>query len=233
MAAVDDLAALQDLDDALAKDTTRLREIRGQMHEPEALAAARAAAEQAERDLAAVRHELRELEAEAQSVRQKRQAGQARLYGGKVVNPRELQSLESESEALGRRLSQLDDQALDRMVSAEQALALRDETAARLAEQAAAEAERMRDLTLQAEAVTQQGRRHQEAVQRLRAALPPVLLARYDSIKARKAGRAMARLRRGVCGACGVQVPTHVVQRAQQKNDLVPCPSCARLLCPE
>lgn len=233
MAAVDDLAALQDLDDALAKDIARLREARAQMREPEALVAARAAAEKAARDLDALRREVHEQEAEAQTVRQKRQAGQARLYGGKVVNPRELQSLESEAEALGRRLSQLDDALLERMMAGEQATARRDETAARLAEQIAAYTERTRDLSAQAEAIQAEGRQHQEAMQRLRAALSAQLLSRYDNVKARKAGRAVARLRRGTCSACGVQVPTHVIQKAQQRTDLVPCPSCARLLCPE
>jgi uncharacterized protein len=233
VAAVDDLAALQDLDDALAKDIARLRDLRAQMHEPEALAAARTAAEQADRDLAALRREVHEMEAEGQTVQQKRQAGQARLYGGKVVNPRELQSLESEAEALGRRLSQLDDQLLDRMMTTEQATALRNETAARLAEQVAAYSELTSDLSAQAEAVQAQARQRQDTLQRLRSTLPADLLARYDNVKARKAGRAVARLRRGTCSACGVQVPTHVVQRAQQRTELVPCPSCARLLCPE
>lgn len=233
MALVDDLAALQDLDDALAKDAARLREMRAQMRESEEVAALRAAAQESEKALAETRRALHDLEVEAQSVSEKRKAGRDRLYSGKVANPRELQNLEAESEALGRRLAQLEDQVLECMMAAEQATSHRDQLVARLQEQVAAEGNRMRDLSAQAEALRQQVLQRQELAQRLRAGLPTATLAQYDGIKARKAGRAVARLRHGVCSACGVQVPTHVVQRAQQREGLVSCPSCARLLCPE
>lgn len=232
MAQVDDLAALQDLDDDLARETARLREIRASLQEPEALLLARRDASEAEQTVASLRRSIRELEHEVETVRAKREAGQRKLYGGEVSNPRDLRGLEAEAEALARRRARLEDDLLKQMLDLEQASEAQAAGRERLAALEAEFAERNRALIAEAQVLQAKAEETQARLRRLRQSLPSPLLTRYDTLKARKGGKAIARMRRDVCLACGVQVPTNVAQRAQQRQDLVPCPSCSRLLCP-
>ena len=233
MSTIEDLAGLQELELELDRIRARLLEIQALYAEPETLLQERAHVEDLSAQLAELRRRLRDLEDENANVRTKRDAGQKRLYGGTVTNPRELSGLEAEAEALGRRLAQLEDQQLTLMLeidatsqsyaeAATKAKALEEDHAlltARLREeQAALEAER---------------RSLEPQIAARRARVDKAALARYDALKARKGGRAIAPLRQGSCGACGVAVPTNIVQKAELRQELVPCPSCGRYLMPD
>jgi predicted nucleic acid-binding Zn-ribbon protein len=233
MPTVDDLADLQEAEDSLNRSLARLREIRAQYADPEALLQARDKAARLEVEAATLRRRLRELEGEAQAVRTKREQGQQRLYSGTVTNPRELASLEAEGESLGRRLSQLEDQELALMIEIETATEAHQEASTQVQELEREHASRTADLRQEEAGLEVEVARLQQKVALMRERLPAQALSRYESLKARKGGRAVARIRRGTCGACGVQVPTNVVQRAQQRQDLVMCTSCGRILCPD
>jgi predicted nucleic acid-binding Zn-ribbon protein len=233
MAVVDELAALQDLEDSLVRDVARLREIRALLVEPAELIEARRQSGATEQVLAELRRGLRAMESETESVRAKRKAGQDRLYGGTVTSPRELVGLETEAEALARRLAHLEDEALALMLELEQATLVSRGRAAAVSEIEARFSERASVLRAEAESLQARSTQIQASIKRQEARLPPEQLARYTALKAHKGGRAVARLRRDTCKACGVQVPTHVVQRAGQRAAEVLCPSCGRLLCPE
>ena len=232
MSRVDDLAALQELEQALSRATARLGEIRRLRAEPPELLAAREEAAAAQENLASLQRKLRATEVEATSTRQKRQAGQERLYGGSVTNPRELTGLEREAESLSRRLQQLEDQILELMLGVEEATETSEAKTRHLTDLEQRHSQRRAQLEAEGQELQAEAARLRQDLQRLRGALPADLLGRYDSLKARKGGRAIAPLQRGVCQACGVQVPTHVAQRAQQSEELVPCPSCGRFLWP-
>lgn len=233
MSTVVDLADLQEVELALSSIRARLQEIRTLYTEPPSIVRARAGSEALQAELESLRRKLRGLEEETETVRGKRDAGQKRLYSGTVSNPRELASLEAEAEALGRRLSQLDDQALELMLEIESAAQAYDEAAAELEaleQEQAALVERLHSEQTDLESKCAQ--LEPEAARR-RADIAPVVLTRYDSLKARKGGRAIAPIRRGSCGACGVQLPTNTIQKAEQQQEMVPCPSCNRILAPE
>lgn len=233
MSTVDDLANLQDAEDARAKALARLRDIQEQYAEPEALVRAREQAAHLEGEIEALRRRLREMEAEAATVRAKRETGQQRLYSGTVGNPRELASLEAEGESLARRLSQLEDQMLNLMIEIESNTQAHREVAAEAQLLTQEHSIRTASLRQEQEALEVEAGRLQQAIAQERDRLPAAILRRYDSLKARKGGRAVARLRHGTCGACGVQLPTNVIQRAQQGEDLITCTSCGRILCPD
>src|SRR5690606_13009687 len=56
------------------------------------------------------------------------------------------------------------------------------------------------------------------------------LLERYEAMRKRKSGIAIAPVENGVCGACHVQLPTGVVSGLGSVQTLVLCPSCGRYL---
>jgi len=233
MASVRDLAILQDAEDRLHRNTIRRREIANELQDPEDLVNARQQVNEIDEKLTSLRKALRTLEAEAETVRQKREAGEKRLYSGKVGNPRELQHLENESKSLSRRLSQLDDRMLDLMIEIDQATQHYKESSERLATLEDQNKQRVQELMHEREQLEAEAAELTQTIERLSEALPSELLSRYQALKARKGGRGVAHLRNNICQACGVQVPTHVVQRVQQGQELVTCPSCGRLLSPD
>jgi len=233
MSTVDDLAALQEVELALARVAARLQEIQSLYAEPEPIIHGRAQSLRLHGELEDRRRLLRGLEDETTAVRNKRESGQKRLYSGAVTNPRELASLEAEAEALGRRLRQLEDQELELMLEIEAAGQAYHEATAEL-KSLEEEHTALRERLHHEEAELEQERaRLEPQAEQQRSRLAEAVLTRYDSLKARKGGRAIGALRRGSCGACGVQVPTNVIQKADQRQELVPCPSCGRILAPE
>lgn len=63
-----------------------------------------------------------------------------------------------------------------------------------------------------------------------RATLVPGTLATYDRLRQSKAGRAMAQLKNNGCDICGMQLPTGLLSRLEESEDLVFCPDCGRIL---
>ncbi len=64
--------------------------------------------------------------------------------------------------------------------------------------------------------------------------LPQDLVQEYQTIRKARKGVGLARMVLASaghrCGACNVQLPTHVAQRVHQGNVVVRCPSCGRIL---
>lgn len=61
-------------------------------------------------------------------------------------------------------------------------------------------------------------------------AIPAPLLTRYEELRKRKAGSAVAKLEGDLCTACNVTVPTGIASAARNNDELTPCPGCGRIL---
>jgi predicted nucleic acid-binding Zn-ribbon protein len=64
----------------------------------------------------------------------------------------------------------------------------------------------------------------------IRARIGAADLALYDDLRQRQAGTAVARLKRGICQACGVDVPTSMARAVERGEGIHYCPICNRLL---
>jgi hypothetical protein len=232
MPGVRELAALQQAEEQLAQGQARLKEIARALAEPAALLAKRMEVASAEAKVQELRRQLRLHEEEANLIRAKKRAGEEKLYSGTVTNPRELRNLQMEGETLSRRLAQLEDDILSLMLALDEANSALATAAQELAALEGENAERVAALQAQQAELGVQVQKLQAELGRLRGLLPPGLLQRYESLKARKGGRAVALVRGENCQACGVQLPTHVIQRLKQGGELVLCPACGRILCP-
>lgn len=155
-----------------------------------------------------------------------------RMFGGAVSSPRELESMSEEVAHLKERRSGLEDRALEAMDATESAgesvgaaesaeEALRAELATAEAALAAAEAE-LDGLI----AVERQAR--EEAA----AALPPDLLARYETIRSKLGGVGAARLDGNRCLGCHLSLPTGEVERLRKEppDAVLLCENCQRIL---
>jgi len=230
MSSASRLYALQETDLAIDALRQRLAQIRSQLGETEELRALREEVAERRRRLEGLRRQQRDLELDVQGLRDKAQAVERKLYGGEVRNPKELEDLQHDLEALMRQVSRKEDQLLQLMLEGDdQEKALREKEAqlGRLLEQwqRAQEA-----LTAEKEEVERELRRLEEVRASQAEGVEPSLLSLYEGLRARRQGRAVAKVERGLCGGCHIALPTSLVQKARAGNAPVQCTSCERIL---
>jgi uncharacterized protein len=169
-------------------------------------------------------------DADVELVRERVRKDQALLT--EINDSKQLQSLQHELESLARRQNELEDIELEVMERAEGAAAAvrvlteeREQVAADLETVDAQVAEQYADIDAQIDA--QQAERAA-----LAASLPGDLLALYEKIRADNGGVGAARLDRGRCAGCQIEVPPHELEdiRNSAPERVVRCEECRRIL---
>jgi predicted nucleic acid-binding Zn-ribbon protein len=221
---------LQELDLEIDGLRSRLEQINHDLGGNRQLDAARANLVQLEAQQATAQSRFKDLELVAQELREKATRTEQRLYSGQVKDPKELANLESERQSLQRRRSAMDDDRLEAMITVEdlsEQIILASKTVDQL------------DAQWQIDQVVLAQERDQRQVelqdvqdkrQQLANTLKPVDLQFYDTLRPRKGNRAVATVTGKVCQACGITIPTGIVSRARNAEELVRCPTCDRIL---
>jgi predicted nucleic acid-binding Zn-ribbon protein len=182
----------------------------------DALAATRAANLAAEHAVASQQEKIKDTE--------------GKLYGGSVSNPKELQDLQLESEALKRYLETLEERLLEAMLAMDEAQTAVDQAAQNLNKIEARQIEETAQLRGELSAL-------KESVERLTierdAALGDVDqedLAHYENLRQHVGDHAVVLMRSGSCSACGVDL-AHSQQQEVRNNEIpFSCPQCGRIL---
>ena len=104
-----DLWALQEIDSALDSRRGSLDDARASLEPPEEIEITRALSDETAQALGAARSVQKDLEVEADDLRAKIGAVDAKLYGGTVRNPKELSDLQADVESLKRHLGEIED----------------------------------------------------------------------------------------------------------------------------
>lgn len=232
MSTVAELWALQTTDLAVEAMRQHLTELEKQKGVAPGLQAARQEAAQADRELATWKEKQRGLEVQMRDLASRIQAAERDLMSGRVRNPKELEGMQANLEALRRRRSSLEDDDLEAMLEIERCqkqadvahLAVAAEEARWQADQARLAADLGRSV---AELKALAGRLSQQWE-----AISPQDKEFYRSLRQRKGGRALALERDSTCTACGVTLPTGMVQAIHGGEERIFCPSCGRLLHP-
>ncbi|HVT13293.1 MAG TPA: C4-type zinc ribbon domain-containing protein [Fimbriimonadaceae bacterium] len=175
--------------------------------------------------------ELTDLELKQKGFQEKIAKFEKELYGGKVVNPREVEAIQKEIGILKRSRGDLDGRILEiweelppakeRAAKLERALAERKQLLAQ--EQKAAI-----QTKTQLEAEFKQKSAERPALAK---ELSATLLARYEGIRQKHGGVGIGEVdvKRKTCGACGTSLPTRTIE-ALKEDKLVTCESCHRIL---
>ena len=230
MSTVADLWALQTTDLAVEAIRQRLAGLEKQKGESPELLAARQKAAEAERELAGWREKQRSLDGQMRELSDRIRAAERELMSGRVRNPKELEGMQANVAALKRRRNGLGDEDLEAMLEIERLqaeadarrVALATEEARWQAEQARLAHELNRSVA-ELKSLTARLSQQWEAV-------PPQDRELYRTLRQRKGGRALALERDATCTACGVTLPTGMVQAVHGGEQRVLCPSCGRLL---
>jgi len=174
--------------------------------------------------------DLTDLELAQKGIEDKLKKIDKELYGGKIVNPREVENLEKEVLALKRQRNANDEKILELweiLPSAKEAASkietqitekqkqLADRKKAALAEKASLEAEFARLTKLRPDATKGIG---------------PGLMNKYDGIRQRMGGVGMAEAtKKNACVGCGTVLAERMVQ-ALREDKVITCESCHRIL---
>lgn len=230
MSRVQQLYQLQMLDSEVDKTNQQLAEIASRLGESEGLKQAKAQAEAAKRQLHQAQAAMQNLNLEVQSLTQKIAQQEKTLYQGKALSPKEATNLQDEIASLKRRQGQREELLLEAMVGTEEAEQQleqrRTQLAAiqtdwqsdqeHLAEQQAALKNKLHDLKQQRPVMVK--------------VIDPDDLAEYEELRPRKAGRAVAVVKDGICLGCGVGASSSRIQHARAGTELIYCGTCGRIL---
>ncbi len=152
------------------------------------------------------------------------------LYSGNTQNPKELAGAERDVAQLKRQLGHADDELLEALLATEAAMTAVTQHAAdvqRLTAAWQADRERYGAEQVQVKARLEKSQQRQAAARR---AVRPDLLVVYDSLRPRRAGRAVSALDGDECGVCGVAVPQSKLELVREDEEIVYCGNCGRVL---
>jgi predicted nucleic acid-binding Zn-ribbon protein len=224
------LYRLQKLDTAIDQKETRLEEIEIILNDNQELIKAKKKLEKAKAIEKEIRIQLNQIVDKVESQRIKRKTNQASLFSSNIKNPKALQDLQMESEALARYIAQLEDQQLEKMIAFEEA----ENTVA----QAAKTVERIKVASIEENAALLGERsKHEDELSRLHKekqaviqSIPQKTRTLYTQLRKTKRGVAVASVSDGGCSICGQALNPANLQSIRSGSKLIFCPSCGRIL---
>jgi hypothetical protein len=219
---------LEEIDSAIERAEQSLADKTGRLGVRDVLDAARDRLNNARKKLDELKHRHRDAEAEVADILSKVAATEGQLYGGKIMNPKELTNLQREVAALKSRGDQMETDTLgiiELVEAAEQAAAA-----------AAAEYDRLdeewqfqqKQLAVDVEQLKLDLEGFRERRLQLATQVDPGGLSLYERVRQQKKP-AMARVEQGICQACRISLSASGLQRARAGQP-VQCGSCGRIL---
>lgn len=229
MAWSNDVVRLQEIDLERIGISVRCTQINQALADDEGVAQAKAALEQIQQQVNAIRKQQETMEFELNRVQSKAQLTQAKLYSGRITNARELQDLQAESESLKRHDAELEDEILGVMMEredVEQVAATAQQALSKLQNSSAAH-----HAALSQELANLQAQDQNLANERktLVEKLPAAIVDTYLYLQPRTGNRPVTVLKGDQCGVCGMEVSPSDAQKAHHGEEAY-CGGCRRLL---
>lgn len=229
MRVIDQLAALQSIDSKLDADRRRYAEIQAALQPPASLQAAEVARDGVKARLEHWRGERKQRETAVADQKNRIQAQEKQLYGGRVKDAREQVALAKNVESLKKHLGTLEEAELEAILEVEQAESDLAEAERILGEEQTDWAQKEAGLQKERQSLIVHARQLKN--QRLPAAqrLQPATLAHYEALRKKLGGVAVVQMKGANCGGCGASLPTALRQQVHG-GDVFTCPICGRML---
>jgi predicted nucleic acid-binding Zn-ribbon protein len=179
----------------------------------------------------ALRAELTDLELTQRGIDDKIKRIDKELYGGKVVNPREVENYEKEIAGLKKQREKADERILELWELVPPAEKSAAEIQQRIDEKKGQIAQRRKKAVEEKGMLEADFKKYSAARPALAEAVRnPSLMARYDNIRQRHPGLGMAEVtKKQSCGACGTNLPERTMQMLKD-DKVVTCEACHRIL---
>jgi predicted nucleic acid-binding Zn-ribbon protein len=221
---------LQSIDSQLDQARGRLKEIEKILSENANLRKANALAKKAEKNLETALKEQRQAEGKVQEQRIKIEQAEATLYSGSVKNPKELQDIQNEVEALKRFLDVLEERQLVAMLASDEA-ADKNREAQKILAKYQQEANGLEtELALETAQIEKDIAQLSETYVTAENAISSEDLDLYRRLRKQRGGIAATRVKDQACGACGSTLTASLHQAARSPSQLTLCTSCGRIL---
>ncbi len=229
MTSVKLLFSVQELDLALDQVVSQRGKAERELKSRLALGQIEANLEEARARLQEIQTTHRDQQLETESLRARSATLDQTLYGGEA-GQRDLESLELEANNVRHQLEQRDVELLEMSLRAEDTRSRIARLETELAESQAAWETRQTELNTLVAKLNSEEEGLQSQRSQLIASLDPIELQKYEVLRARKGGQAVAKVERGLCQACRMSLPTQHLQRVRQGRESVLCSSCGRML---
>jgi uncharacterized protein len=230
MAELFKLYRIQQLDTQMDQARQRISDIHRILEDKTERQAADIALAEAEQELEQLRKEQKSVENLVNAQKIKIQQNQAALYGGKVKNPKELQSLESEAAALQRYLTSLEDQLIEAMIAVEHSESIYQTTSDHHRQVYAAFQELKTRLLAEGITLKQQIDRLTTEKATIAQTIPPDELMYYEELRIKRKGIAVAKITDSFCSACGSRLNASLIHTAKITQSIARCDTCGRIL---
>jgi hypothetical protein len=224
------LYRLQQTDLSIDQTKAKLASVEAELAEHTQIERARQETSQAELLERQSAQALRAAEDAVATVREKLGQVDGRLYGGAVHNPKELQELQAEGEALRRHLASLEDRLLEAMQAAEDADTAAQNARIRLELAEADTSGRDGNLARQRDTLRILLEQHSEEREAATVGVSPQDMQLYQSLRKGPGSLAVAELLEDTCSACGVTMSASARQEIRGGPALIRCRQCGRIL---
>ena len=224
------LLRLQKLDTQLDTVKANLAEIEHILNHDRRVKQAQKVHEKAGAEVKQKKIALNQIEDKVEAQRIKRKTNQASLFSGKITNPKELQDLQMESEALARYIGQLEDEQLNAMIALEDVENKQKKAEHDLEQTKGSVAEEQASLRGDQTRLKGDLERLITEKNAVLESIPQASLKLYEKLRKSKRGLAVATVSEGGCSVCGQALTPADLQTIRSSSNLVFCPSCGRII---
>lgn len=155
---------------------------------------------------------------------------EADLYSGRITNPRELQLLQHEIEQAKQTREAMDVEMLRLWDQLERMKHEIDEAERELHQLERRYEAHMEDFRQRKAALESEIEFHLRERAELTARIDTEVLERYEKLRQRLGGTAVALVEQKACAVCHTLLTPYTLQRLKHENALISCESCGRLL---
>ena len=224
------LYEIQSIELDIIERTKRLKSVNAQLKNDKLLRQAKKGFAIAETALNDNGRLVKDVENQIEAVVEKRKATETRLYSGSVGNPKELQDMQMEMESLTRRQTQLEDQLLQLMMARDDVSQEMDDSTQILEETKGQHDKQQQSLLNEKTALSGEIERLMTKRKRALEKAPAEAMQTYDNMRKATGNRPVAVLRDRSCTICGIEQDGAVLAAIKQKDTLVNCNNCGRIL---
>ena len=175
---------------------------------------------------------LKNAEQEVALQNTKLEQNQKKLYSGIITNPKELEDLQLESNALKKYLSVLEERQLETMLDFDQSRNDLSTARDRLTEITQNRENLHRSLNNEKKQLESEISTIEEQKLRYLDSEDLPDLPAYDSLRKASGGIAVTLMIDSSCSSCGANIPSAIEQEAKSPTKLAFCPTCKRILHP-
>jgi predicted nucleic acid-binding Zn-ribbon protein len=221
---------LQKIDTSLDNARTRLKEIEIILNDDALVIKSQEEADSAENNFQRARKALKAAEDKVQAQQTKIDNNQKALYSGSITNPKELEDLQNESEALKRYLVTLEDTQLEKMVACEEAEAAFNVAKDKLEQVKKQIVEDNVELTKEKKTLLEETEKLENERERAVTMIDQENLATYSKLRKTHRGVAVIEVSSRTCLACGAALSASMAQAVHSPSKISFCESCGRIL---